>query len=113
MGDPRKTRKDQKKTTRHRSRTWGTDDKNSCCGGWIGKFRLFAVDLRQSCGHNADGFGTLAIVVGKGGNSGAFVISITYRNAEAVIPSRENHIVRPLRNCPTACQAPKARSATG
>ena len=40
-----------------------------------------------------DGFDALAIVADKGYDSNAFVISITSRNAGAVIPSRKNRII--------------------
>jgi len=40
-----------------------------------------------------DGFGALSIVADKGYDSNAFVLSITSRNAEAVIPSRKNRII--------------------
>ena len=40
-----------------------------------------------------DGFDALSIVADKGYDSNAFVVSITSRNAEAVIPSRKNRII--------------------
>ena len=40
-----------------------------------------------------DGFDALSIVADKGYDSNAFVVGITSRNAEAVIPSRKNRII--------------------
>ena len=40
-----------------------------------------------------DGFDALAIVVDKGYDSNAVAVSITSQNADAVIPSRKNHII--------------------
>ena len=88
----------KRRAARHRAFAWRTDDKNSCCGGWIGKSRSFAFDGGEAADITQaqtliDGFDAVAIVVDKGYDSDAFVISIMARNAEAVIPSRKNRII--------------------